>query len=98
MELSAESFGRLLKRIGSSPAARMVVGHALEISLEQAVGAEPGLRDRCRALVLRELLVFCRGNKSEMARVLGWGRRTLVRELSRLEIIRSKGEELEWRA
>jgi DNA-binding NtrC family response regulator len=95
LDLSAEAFGRLLDRIGSSSAARTVRGHPIAEGLDRALGELPlavaddkrPLRDRCRQLVLREMLVFCRGNKSEMARVLGWGRRTLVRELQRLEVI-----------
>ena len=93
--LSAETFGRSLDRIGSSSAALAVRGHPIAEHLDRALGGppvdaaddKPPLRDRCRQLVLREMLVFCRGNKSEMARVLGWGRRTLVRELQRLEVI-----------
>jgi DNA-binding NtrC family response regulator len=38
-------------------------------------------------VLLGELMVHCRGNKSEMARKLGWGRQTLLRRLRDLAVV-----------
>jgi DNA-binding protein Fis len=52
-----------------------------QIAAVQADGEAARLLDQIEAVILRELFVYCRGNKSRMARVLGWSRQTLLRRV-----------------
>ncbi len=87
MGMHPETFGTHLERLGAPMLSKTIRGHALEQVLEKQLreGGDSALRDRVLRILLTELLVYCRGNKSEMARNLGWGRQTLNRQLRRLE-------------
>jgi DNA-binding NtrC family response regulator len=90
LAMHADTFSGHLERLGRAAASRSVRDHALARVLDAEVraasdGRGPPILDRALRVLLRELLVSCRGNKSEMARQLGWGRQTLLRHLARLE-------------
>src|SRR5262249_46294782 len=65
------------------------VAQALSTEVARACAApeKPNLMDRVLSVILRELLIYCRGNKSEMARLMGCGRRTLLNQLARHQIV-----------
>ncbi len=91
-----DTFGSHLEKFGKAAASRTVRGSRLGVLLEAELQANlgsqppagPSLLDRVSHALLRELLVRCKGNKSEMARAMGWGRQTLLRHLRRLEILK----------
>jgi DNA-binding NtrC family response regulator len=93
LDMHPETFGSHLDKLGDPEISRTIRHHPLGPILERSV-REDGvaeLLDRTLRVVLTELLVYCRGNKSDMARHLDWGRQTLGRQLKRLEIVgRSK--------
>jgi transcriptional regulator with GAF, ATPase, and Fis domain len=93
VHMHPDTFSAHLERLGHPSLSRTVRAHRLARGLDQgltAISADPegseSLIDRTLGVVLRELLVYCHGNKSEMARILGWGRRTLWRHFRKLGI------------
>ncbi|MBI2565783.1 MAG: sigma 54-interacting transcriptional regulator [Candidatus Schekmanbacteria bacterium] len=87
--MHADTFSEHLSRLGHPGLSRSLWHHRAgrAIEAELAVRADPAsLRDELLAVILRELLVLCRGNKSEMSRRLGWTPKTLHRHLQRLGI------------
>jgi DNA-binding NtrC family response regulator len=82
-----ETFVAHLDKLGSPERSHAIRNDPLADVLDRRL-AEPGdLRDDILRVLLGELLVHCRGNKSEMARWLGWGRQTLARRLRELAVV-----------
>jgi DNA-binding NtrC family response regulator len=85
--LHPDTFASHLDRLQEPALSRTVRSHALGRLLESRLTSgkvdrsAAQLMDQMLPVLLRELLVFCRGNKSEMSRILGWGRRKLARHL-----------------
>jgi DNA-binding NtrC family response regulator len=89
MDMHVDTFSSHLERLGHPSLSRSVRQSGLADALTRALGEPPvpdapPLTDRVLTALLKELLVLCHGNKSEMARYLGWGRRTLSQHLRRL--------------
>ncbi|MDQ3334987.1 MAG: sigma 54-interacting transcriptional regulator [Myxococcota bacterium] len=89
LDMHPQTFKRQLEELGEPALSRSIRDHVLAGLLDHELRTTPAthLRDRILRVLLVELLVFCQGNKSEMARHLGWGRQTLARQLVRLEVL-----------
>jgi two-component system NtrC family response regulator len=74
----------LSRSLRAHPVAQALTSEVARACLEPS---KSNLMDRVVAVILRELLVYCRGNKSEMARLMGCGRRTLLNQLARHQIV-----------
>jgi DNA-binding NtrC family response regulator len=87
LDMHPETFVSHLEKLGDPEVSRMIRHDALAPILERGiVESTPNVRDRILRVLLTELLVYCRGNKTEMARHLGWGRQTLGRHMRRLDL------------
>jgi diguanylate cyclase (GGDEF)-like protein len=87
LAMHPETFVAHLDKLGSPERSHAIRNDPLADVLDRRL-AEPGdLRDDILRVLLGELLVHCRGNKSEMARWLGWGRQTLARRLRELAVV-----------
>jgi diguanylate cyclase (GGDEF)-like protein len=94
MGTSPETFTKHLERLSDPAQIRLLRDHPTAPLLKAAIAEPAGetpLMDVVTSVVLRELLVHCRGNKSEMARLLGCARHTMWRQLRRLGILANNG-------
>ena len=88
LDMHPETFVTHLERLGARESSQTIRSHALADILDRRISeSTAGLRDQILRVLLTELLIYCRGNKSEMARNLGWGRQTLQRQLHRLGVV-----------
>jgi DNA-binding NtrC family response regulator len=89
LDMHVDTFTGHLEKLSHPSLSRTIRGHAAAKALVDALhapkreGAMP-VMERVLAAILRELFIYCHGNKSEMARHLAWGRRTLAQHLRRL--------------
>jgi DNA-binding NtrC family response regulator len=91
--LHPATFRAHLRNLSDASLSRTIREHRLGPLLEAEMagvvdGARTGsaLWDELLRVLLKELLVYCQGNKTEMARLVGWGRATLGRYLARAGI------------
>ncbi len=89
LDIHPETFSSHLDKLADPGLSRTIRTDPLASMLERGLDGEDraALQDRVLRVVLSELLVFCRGNKTDMARRLGWGRQTLARHLQRLGVV-----------
>jgi two-component system nitrogen regulation response regulator GlnG len=88
LAMHPETFVAHLEKLGSPERSHAIRNDALAEILDRRLASpESDLRDDILRVLLTELLVHCRGNKSEMARWLGWGRQTLARRLRELAVV-----------